>query len=74
MEFNRLNLLCEDYLFSSDPKQQSFLFQIDYPEISDNIVIKYCVMSDLNNLLTHPMVIDNIYYLLLNHMKQLNVK
>lgn len=38
----------------SDTKQQSLLFQIDYPEISDNIVPKHRFMSGFEQHVEAP--------------------
>jgi hypothetical protein len=47
-------ILCENYLFYLDTKQQSLLFQIDYPEISDNVVPKHRFMSGFEQHVEAP--------------------
>jgi splicing factor 3A subunit 2 len=41
-------------LFLLDTKQQSLLFQVDYPEISDNIVPKHRFMSGFEQHVEAP--------------------
>ena len=42
------------HYLSSDTKQQSLLFQIDYPEISDNVVPKHRFMSGFEQHVEAP--------------------
>ena len=54
IQVNHLQLICLIGIHSLDTKQQSLLFQIDYPEISDNIVPKHRFMSGFEQHVEAP--------------------